>query len=216
VIDPADILRKLSALRSRASGHAVFGADSHQYQLNAVAPASAIEGFEKKHRARLPDDYRDFLIHCGNGGAGPYYGLFPLGLFDGSGNGLEPWIEGGGFAGVLSRSFPHRAAWNLPDDRFTMPDDLAGEDAEQAWYEELDKECWRPELVDGAFPICHQGCAYRNLLVVSGPERGHIWLDGRASDGGIVPVADGGGSRVSFAVWYTSWLDAALAGRDFE
>lgn len=164
---------------------------------------------------QLPADYRDFLLYCGNGGAGPYYGLFPLGLFDGAGRDREPWREGDGFAGILSRPFPHREAWNLPDARFKMPDDLPAEDAEDSWYESLDKEHWAPQLTNGAFPICHQGCAYRNLLVVSGPERGHVWLDGRASDQGIVPVTDHERGRVSFSTWYASWLDAALDGRDF-
>jgi hypothetical protein len=213
-VDSSEILRKLSVLRSRDAFLRLFGASSHQYELNQAASADAIAAFEHEHEVELPSDYRDFLLHCGNGGAGPYYGLFPLGMFDGAGRGLEPWSEGDGFAGILSRPFPHHEAWNLPDARFKMPEDLA-EDAEDKWYETLDNEYWAPELTHGAFPICHQGCAYRNLLVVSGPERGHIWLDGRASDQGIVPVSDRGGSRVSFSTWYTGWLDAALDGREF-
>ena len=205
-----EILGKLSLLRSRAPSLQVFGASSHRYELNEVASAEAVAAFEHEHEVMLPADYRDFLLYCGNGGAGPYYGVFPLGLFDGAGGSLVPWREGDGVAGILSRPFPHSDAWNLPDVRFEMPDEPSGEDAEDAWHEALDKEYWAPELTNGAFPVCHQGCAYRNLLVVSGPERGHIWLDGRASDQGIVPVMGRDGGRVAFSTWYSSWLDAAL------
>jgi hypothetical protein len=213
-MDCEEILKNLSLLRTRDASLHLFGASSHRYRLNEVATPTAIAAFEADHQVELPADYRGFLLHCGNGGAGPYYGLFPLGLFDGAGNGLEPWREGDGFAGVLSRPFPHTEPWNLPDSRFEVPDDLLGTDAEDKWYEILDAEYWAPNLTNGAFPICHQGCAYRNLLVVSGPERGHIWLDGRASDEGITPATSPSGGRVSFATWYAAWLDAALDGRD--
>ena len=215
-MDCEEVLRKLSVLQARDTSLRVFGASAHRYRLNEVASPAAIASFEDAHRVRLPNDYRDFLLRCGNGGAGPYYGLFPLGLFDGAGDGLEPWREADGFAGVLSLPFPHRERWNLPDARFTPPEELAGEAAEETWHEELDKERWDPGLTNGAFPICHQGCAYRNLLIVSGPERGHIWVDGRASDEGIGPVTDPDGNRITFSTWYTSWLEAALDGRDLR
>jgi hypothetical protein len=147
-----DILRKLSTLRSRDPSFRDFGADYHRYELNAVVPATVIAGFEEKYRVELPADYRDFLLYCGNGGAGPYYGVFPLGLFDGSGDDLEPWHEGNGIAGVLSRPFPHRESWNLPDVRFEPPEDFDSRDAEHAWHEALDREHWAPELTNGASP----------------------------------------------------------------
>ena len=212
-MDYEEIARKLSLLRRRDASLRLFGAQSHRYELRPRASPAAVEGFEREHRIELPTDYRDFLLRCGNGGAGPYYGVFPLGFFDGAGDGLQEWYEGDGFAGVLSRSFPHRESWNLPLSRLALPDDLPGSDDEDRWHEERDREYWAPALVDGAFPICHQGCAYRNLLVVSGPERGHIWVDARAGDAGIAPEPDGNGKRRSFSSWYTSWLDAALEGR---
>lgn len=214
-MDCEEVLRKLSALQTREISARVFGASSHRYKLNNVASPAAVTAFEDEHQVRLPSDYRDFLLRCGNGGAGPYYGLFPLGLFDGAGKKLEPWREGDGFAGVPGLPFPHGETWNLPDARFRVPEYLPGLDSEERWYAELDKEYWAPDLANGAFPISHQGCAYRKLLVVTGPERGHIWLDGRAGDEGISPVRDHDGNRVSFSRWYTSWLDAALEGRDF-
>lgn len=40
-----------------------------------------LSAFESCHRVRLPTDYRYFLARVGNGGAGPFYGLEPLGTF---------------------------------------------------------------------------------------------------------------------------------------
>lgn len=37
-----------------------------------------IQEFEVKHNVTLPNDYRLFLQHVGNGGRGPNYGLLPL------------------------------------------------------------------------------------------------------------------------------------------
>jgi len=50
----------------------------HQYRLNPVLDEQAILTFEKRHNVRLPEDYRAFLLHVGNGGAGPYCGVLPL------------------------------------------------------------------------------------------------------------------------------------------
>lgn len=59
----------------------------------ALSPAR-VKAFESAHRVNLPPDYRCFLTTVGNGGAGPYYGLEPLGTFDRD----------------LSRSFPFTQA----------------------------------------------------------------------------------------------------------
>ena len=210
-IDDARILMQLKALRRGDPSFKLFGANEHRYQLNPVLSESEIRQFEASHSVALPKEYRTFLLKCGNGGAGPYYGVFPLGFFDGAGGPLESWTEGDGFAGVLSRSFPHNNAWNLPVERFTPPDIFRCAEEEDIWHQTLDADKWKPSLVDGAFPIAHQGCAIRNYLVVSGDERGNVWVDDRANDNGIYPETMNSSSRVTFLEWYLSWLDEALA-----
>jgi hypothetical protein len=206
-----DIRTRLDRLRHADRRRKLFGASEHRYELGPPVSANALRAFEERHAIQLPEDYRAFLTHLGNGGAGPFYGLFPLGLFDGSGAGpLEPWDGMEGIVGDLPAPFPLREAWNLTEARFEPPDAFASPEEEERWYEALDAECWRSDLVNGAFPICHHGCALRTYLIVSGPERGNVWFDRRAESGGIEPHDDTQGRHLDFLAWYGRWLDEGL------
>ena len=68
------ILKLLGQAKAKDPDLARFGAYSHQYKLAAPAGEEAIQEFEKQQGIRLPEEYRDFLMLVGNGGAGPYYG----------------------------------------------------------------------------------------------------------------------------------------------
>ena len=72
------ILKLLEQAKAKDSDFARFGAYSHQYKLAAPAGEEAIRKFEEQQGVRLPEEYRDFLMFIGNGGAGPYYGLYGL------------------------------------------------------------------------------------------------------------------------------------------
>ncbi len=185
----------------------VFGASSHRYKVNPPLSEDKLRAFEEKHGIILPDDYRNFLLIVGNGGAGPDYGLFKLGETD----------EGpdfGDFLGDLSKPFPHRQAWN---DLTGEPPDFEGEydSAEEEEYQRqigaFDEIYWNPHIMDGAIPICHQGCALRLWLVVNGPEKGNIWEDHRADYAGIMPLQTKNHKRVTFYEWYRAWLNEALS-----
>lgn len=56
----------------------VIGADGHGFIVNAPLAEADVRAFEQRHGIALPADYRGFLLHVGNGGAGPYYGIFKL------------------------------------------------------------------------------------------------------------------------------------------
>jgi hypothetical protein len=89
----------------------VFGADDHGFRLNPPLPEADVIAFENVHNVSLPHDSRQFLTDVGNGGAGPFYGVFPLGKMD-ENFGLGTWQEDDGFVGVLSEPFPLREDWN--------------------------------------------------------------------------------------------------------
>ena len=209
--DLVRIRERLNELRERDTAFGIFGSGRHRYVLNPPLKAAELHDFETSRAVILPDAYRSFLLECGNGGAGPYYGIFPLGHWDGAGGPLEAWAEGDGVAGVLSRPFPHDQAWNLPEERFSLPAVFRCAEEEKIWYQSLEDDTWKSSLVDGAMPICHQGCATRNYLVITGAERGNVWVDDRANQNGIYPETAESSGRVSFLDWYWSWLETSLA-----
>lgn len=63
----------------------------------------------------------------------------------------------------------------------------------------------------GSIPICDYGCGSYFLLVISGEERGNIWMDARANDGGIYPCLGSNGKKLNFYEWYFQWLDESIA-----
>jgi hypothetical protein len=64
----------------------------------------------------------------------------------------------------------------------------------------------KPELLDGALPICDFGCGYLHWLVVTGPQAGEIWYDARDCYWGLEPVLIEG-KRARFSTWFAAWLE---------
>jgi hypothetical protein len=209
-LDSAKVLSAINRLR--ASRPDVFGADGHGFVLNPPLCETDVQAFEHQHRISLPDDYRQFITRIGNGGAGPYYGVFPLGQMDGLGESLKPWQEADGFVGVLSEPFLFRDAWN--DLRRKPAKELMKTDEHEyeRQLDEFESVYWGSAPMNGAIPICHEGCALRIWIVLCGPEAGHLWYDGRADYTGLSPLFSRDGSRAMFGGWYREWLEDALTG----
>lgn len=207
-LEPGLVVNALHKLRSARAR--VFGADAHKFVLKDPLAESAVLEFERKHKVQLPADYRSFITTIGNGGAGPYYGIFPLGYMDGAHAAVQPWSEQNGIIGVLSEPFPLSKDWN--DLTGMPPDGLISVDvAEYArLLDQFDKKHWNSSIVNGAIPICHQGCALRIWLVITGEEAGHLWQDQRSDYGGLAPLLLQDGSHATFSNWYYEWLEGAL------
>lgn len=178
----------------------MFGASTHRYRFREPLGERELAAFEAEHGVTIPDGFRRYLSRLGNGGAGPFYGILPLGHIEGG-----EWEEGDGVVGQLAEAFPHAGPWNLPDE-LGEPPDFDSDEAEFAWHEKVDRVLYAPRLMNGAFPICEHGDAYRTVLVVSGPERGRVWFDGRAGGLGIKPHEDASGAHLSFGAWFVSTL----------
>lgn len=187
-----------------------FGANVHRFQLNDPLPEQAVLAFEKLYDVTLPLEYRHFITMIGDGGAGPFYGVFPLGKWDGSGSGLEDWREGEGLIGVLPEPFPFDQEWN--DLRGKPPDELLESDEEdyERQFDAFEKRYWGSSILNGAIPICHEGCALRIWLVLTGDQRGRIWRDTRAEYTGLKPLCLSHGTPATFSSWYREWLEDAL------
>ena len=194
------IRAKLEELRLLEIKLKIPGAAVNAYVFGPKLTEKAALAFERKHKIELPADYRGYLTELGNGGVGPFNGIFALGAMDGNGGEEQPWPKG--FVGKLSDPFPHRKTWNPVATR--DDDDFDGDDGD-------DDPQWDPANMAGAFPICDHGCAVRSWLVVSGRERGRVWYDGRADGDGVWPQVDADGKHLTFGNWYLTWIDESLS-----
>ncbi len=108
-----DIKVKLALLRGRDAHYKIFGANVHRYRMGAPLREEQIGEFETRYGVELPAGYRAFLLGVGSGGAGPYYGVLPLGHHKEA-------------LPLLAQPFPYTSDWNeehLPDDEY-LSDEL--------------------------------------------------------------------------------------------
>lgn len=190
------IREKLARVRARGVG--TFGSGHHGFELGAPLSEDEVRAFEVARGVSLPAGYRAFITRVGHGGpgrfggAGPYYGLYPLtewGDFVG-------WIADGPPDDWLARPSPLRPGRNpLPE---VDPD-------------EVDDDDWPPpELLSryqGVLSLGSRGCSFATGLVVSGEARGRVvYLDASHDEAPYV------GRDADFLDWYERWLDELLAG----
>ena len=192
MLAPADVHARLELLLGADLSRRMLGAERHRYQLRPPWSEDRIRRFETRHGVTLPEEYRYFLRWIGAAGAGPGYGLYEPGTWDDEPRSWESTRR----VGPLDRPWPHRAAWNLPRERLAalaaeLDDDLAA------------AEHWAPEIAWGAMPVASLGGGTQALLVITGPERGTLWVDDRVHDGGLTPEG------LDFDAWYRTWLEGA-------
>jgi hypothetical protein len=153
------MIRRLDLHRWRRS----VGGRRPRYQLNPPLAPAKVEAFERRWNIKLPESYRTFIIDVGNGGAGPYYGLYRLGDTD-------PLLDPDG--PLLAMPFPYVTPWNA--------DPLPPQD-DDAYFSD--------EQIAGSLAVAHFGCGDLLRLVVTGEAHGEVWQDGRGGHYGIWPVA---------------------------
>ena len=189
--DRAKIAGRLDFLRRTDPGFTRFGCADHRYLLNEPLTESEVTAFEDLYGVSLPEEYRAFLLQVGDGGAGPFYGIFRLdrsslpAYYPGCPEPREDLLPG-----FLAGSFPHTRPWKAWD----------GNMAGGRLPETDDEDYGDPAHIAGSLNLSHEGCGYMVRLVLNGSQRGALWEDGRCSDMGIKPFAPG------FAAWYLRWL----------
>jgi len=192
------VAQKLSKLRDLDNALSIHGASSHKYCLNRKLSEDQITDFEDRHMIQLPEEYRAFLLHIADGGAGPYYGIETLenSLFSDLDN-KRP----GEFVNP-SIPFAFEAAWNMQ---------YEGDEEDEQAYEEHEKEYFSKKWETGILRLCNYGCGVWLNLVVAGTEKGNIWVDDRGNDGGIYPDQYfEQTTRTTFLEWYLLWLNQSL------
>ncbi|MEU6843886.1 SMI1/KNR4 family protein [Streptomyces sp. NPDC046716] len=161
----------------------------------ALPPAgwAAVRSFEAEHGVVLPEPYRTFTAEiCDGLRAGPpYYGLLPFAQTPSDWGSHRPERR-------LAEPFPLTAPWLWEED----------EDA-QAWSEE-ELEA-RTDLVTdhGSLLLGTDGCGMYWHLIVTGPQRGHVWL---IDENGAVPFGTRPGTSLmpgtsGFTGWVTHWAE---------
>jgi hypothetical protein len=217
------LLRRDACLKAAADWQARYGVRIHSGPggIPIASPGTTLDlstrpplgeagvvAFEQKWGVRLPEPYRTYVRDVADGGAGPGYGVFPLGMRDESVIGDD---IGESDLPLLAEPFNATTAFSLELADVDEEDDDA---VEKAFADYCD-----PRWTAGAMFLNHYGCALRALIVMNGPWAGRVIVDERADTGGIVPF-DGAAARryhrddgieaigepIPFDTWYESWL----------
>jgi len=168
---------------TRTRGLTCSGWEKHRFRLNPPIPEATIAAFESTHQIHLPMDFRTFLTSAGNGGAGPYYGIYPL-----------------------EKCYPFRS--NRQEE--SVPDALARPCPLHLHLDESDN--WADQLggippYQGTFAIGTQGSTYEILLIITGEYRGRVVYADTA--GNSAPHL---AYEPDFLAWYERWLTELLDG----
>ena len=185
---------KIEGLKKLDTGFKTFGSESHQYIFNNTIDENELLLFEKKYEIKLPEDYKQFLKTYGNGGCGPDSGLFKLenGIYDIPLNKKQSKIV------TPKNEFRFNGFWNLEE---------ISKDNYDAWEDEYDNIKW----ADGMLRIGHLGCGMYSNLVITGKQKGTIWIDSRTNEGGIYPANYYNKTiKNDFLSWYLHWIESSI------
>lgn len=146
----------------------------------------------------FPEEYRNYLLRVSAGGAVRR---------------LRRSAAGWGWHGdshtnydLLTTAFPHPDSYRSYEDeldgREPMQENFPGHDAYQEAQKSWDAEyeVFQERKTSGAVFIQENGCGFSTLLVVTGPHRGTMWFDGRATCDQILPL-NLDGRAASFTDW---------------
>lgn len=216
------VTRKLAILRKRDPHLIRFGASTHRYELRSVLTELEITEIEHACGIRLPEDYRQFLLHIGDVGASPGYGLISL---------LESVHMTP--SDRLAYAFPLTFTQPQPrtDPRLTAPGNGSTEPADdldplandscrpdelaawvrysREWADERTSSTSRHPLIAsaqhevplGTLAMAWYGCGILAALVVKGAELGTIWISDPNESWGHAFYPIGAGGWMGRADW---------------
>ena len=193
------IKNKLHKAKEVDNAYKVFGASDHKYILYPPVNAVQVKKFEDKYSIPLPTCYKAFVLSVGNGGisfqdsgAGPYYGIYPLG---------EQLDELTDPTYLNKPCILHPEMSDMAWEELTLPlDDKLISDED--YYNELGR------IFSGIMPLGAQGCSYLHGLVLNGPCRGKVVnLEMSAEQKPKFAYEN------NFLDWYERWLDEVISGK---
>lgn len=200
----AELRDALTALVAAADGVRPW-CDSGPFGPHSPIDQHELTAFEAEHRVRLPDEYREFLIRVGDGGRWPGVVQERFGWV-----GDTPWRQGDGWVGPLSATFTIYGAWNDQSGRPAVDQEREGDAEYERQHEEWMGRHFDPSRLAGAMPLHDYGCNQYAWLVVTGPQAGGVYYDGRGNDEGIFPfLCPDGARRMRFLDWFRSRVASA-------
>lgn len=166
------------------------------YILNEPITTEQVEQFELKTKVDLPVDYRDFLIHIGNGGI--HHRPFPVALSHVS-DALRSCLQSEPIDEMyIGLPFePYKCKLCFDDSLDEIDDDM--EDYE---YDKMLLEAFH-----GTITLYNDGCGYYDLLVVAGEQKGKVYAIDTCSGQGIREIAD------SFKAYFMKFIKYQIEER---
>lgn len=135
-----------------------FGSSSHQYRVNGKLAAKELADWQAHNQVTLPEPFAQFLTKVGNGGAGPYYGIYSI----------EKAASYTERQALLAEAVLHpgmtKEEWNHLTEPLTNDEDIPDEEYDDA----------RNKVLGGMLCIGTQGCEYDMYLVLEGKHRGEL------------------------------------------
>ena len=179
--------------------------------LNPCLGEHEVESFEAQYNISLPEAYRRFLLEVGDGGAGPpYYGLVPLAetIINSAHTEMVRFVE------LLDAKLGKQPDEQQPVDEMRFRPDLPfpltdiwdwEEESERIESEEIsEEECTKTINAiheQGSLALGTQGDGDDWILVITGNERGYVWM---RTEHITLPCKP----RRDFLSWYEYWLDS--------
>lgn len=194
------IKSKLILAAKKDTAFKAFGANSHRYVLNSPLEIKKVLAFEQQNSINLPESYRQFVLAVGNGGisgtksgAGPFYGIFPLGT------GMDQLV------------------YTNTSECLKMECIISPDMTEEEWSElikeieddDISDEDYENELCrifGGILPIGSPGCNYLHGLVLNGKYAGKVVNLDQDLQKPHFTYED------NFLDWYERWLDEVISG----
>ena len=187
------IKNKLEKAMRKDTAFSVFGASSHKYRIYEKLTAKELADWQAKNQVTLPEPYTQFLTRVGNGGAGPYYGIYSI----------EKAASYTGSA-LTTKCVLHpgmtKEEWNHLTDPLINDEDIS----------DLEYDAVRDRVLGGMLCIGTQGCEYDMYLVLEGDFKGKIvYTSDFYQDHPFFFVYED-----TFLDWYERWLDEMILDYD--
>ncbi|MBP1994367.1 SMI1/KNR4 family protein [Paenibacillus eucommiae] len=185
---------KLKKAKRKDKAFLVFGASSHKYSVNEKLAAEELADWQAKNQITLPEPYAQFLTEIGNGGAGPYYGIYSL----------EKAASYTDTNALAAKCVLHpkvsQEEWNHLIEPLIRDEDIS----------DLEYDAARDRVLGGMLCMGTQGCDYDMYLVLEGEHRGKVvYTSDFYPDHPFFFVYED-----NFLDWYERWLDEIML--DYE